>query len=53
MVERGNGGAIIMMSSIFGMGPYEGWSVYCCTKTAMIQLTRCLALELGPHKVIT
>ena len=51
MVERGTGGAVVMMSSIFGLVASETRSVYCCTKAALDQLTRCLALELGPHKV--
>ena len=53
MVERNSGGAIVMISSIAGMKALEKRSVYCSTKGALDQLTRCLALELGPHKVFT
>ena len=51
MIEQGNGGAIVMMSSLLSSIASHGRSVYCCTKAALDQLTRCLALELGPHKV--
>ena len=51
MIKRGNGGSIVMMSSILGAQAFELISVYCCTKAALDQLTRCLALELGPYKV--
>ena len=52
MIERGKGGAIVMMSSIAGMKGIGYHSIYCTTKGALDQLTRCLALELGPHKVL-
>ena len=51
MIERGNGGSIVMMSSMLARRSMEIRSVYCCTKAALDQLTQCLALELGPHKV--
>ena len=51
MVERGEGGNIVMMSSIASLKGYGDWSVYCCSKAAIDQLTRCLALELGKYKV--
>ena len=52
MIERGNGGSIVMMSSMLARRSMEIRSVYCCTKAALDQLTQCLALELGPHKVM-
>ena len=51
MVERGKGGSIVMMSSVASLKGYGDWSVYCCSKAALDQLTRCLALELGKYKV--
>lgn len=51
MVERGKGGAIVMMSSILSMKATHQNALMCCTKAALDQLTRCLALELGPHKI--
>ena len=41
-----------MMSSIAGMKGIGYHSIYCTTKGALDQLTRCLALELGPRKVL-
>ncbi len=29
--------------------PYQGWSVYCATKAALDQFSRCVALEQGEH----
>ena len=52
MVEGGKGGSIVMISSIAGMKALEKRTVYCSSKGALDQLTRCLALELGPHKVM-
>ena len=52
MIERGQGGSIVMMSSYLSFRAMEIRSVYCCTKAALDQLTRSLAMELGPHKVI-
>ena len=51
MVERGKGGAIVMMSSTLSFKGTNQNTVYCSTKGALDQLTKCLALELGPHKV--
>lgn len=51
MVKRGKGGAIVMISSQASFRAIAGHSVYCSTKGAIDQLTRCLALELGPHKI--
>ena len=52
MIARGEGGAIVNISSVTAMKAFAGRSVYCCTKAAMDQLTRSLAQELGPHKVM-
>ena len=52
MIERGKGGSIVNISSIAGMKALEKRTVYCSSKGALDQLTRCLALELGPHKVM-
>ena len=51
MVNRGNGGSIVMVSSTSSLGAIPDHSVYCSSKGALDQLARCLALELGPHKV--
>ena len=51
MVDQGKGGAIVMVSSVYGIRAADMNTVYCSTKAAIDQFMRCLALELGPHKV--
>jgi 3-oxoacyl-[acyl-carrier protein] reductase len=46
MHTRGEG-AIINMASIVGANPKIGVAAYCCSKAAVIQLTRVAALELA------
>ena len=50
-MERGQGGSIVNMSSINSLRAIPNHTIYCSAKGAMDQLTRTLALELGPHKV--
>jgi NAD(P)-dependent dehydrogenase (short-subunit alcohol dehydrogenase family) len=45
---RGN---IVNVSSVAGLRPYPGIMPYCVSKAAVDQMTRCLALELGPAGV--
>ena len=45
------GGTIVNVSSVAGLRPYPGLLPYCASKAAMDQMTRCLALELGPRGV--
>jgi len=51
MIERGQGGSIVNISSIGGQRPLIGVGLYCCTKSALEMLTKSLALELGPYKI--
>ena len=51
MVERKEGGAIVNISSVGGYKAVPNHTIYCSAKGAMDQLTRTMALELGPHKV--
>ena len=51
MVERGEGGAIVMVSSVASLRAVMNHTAYSASKGALDQFTRCLALELGPHKV--
>ncbi|CAG2110946.1 unnamed protein product, partial [Medioppia subpectinata] len=44
-------GNIINMSSIAGLKPFSGFSVYCMSKCALDMFTKCLALELGPKGI--
>lgn len=51
LIKRGQGGSIINMSSMLGIGTYPGLGAYMTTKAAVIQLTRAQALEWGPHGI--
>jgi NAD(P)-dependent dehydrogenase (short-subunit alcohol dehydrogenase family) len=50
MQEQG-GGKIINMASVAGLRPSPGMGLYGIGKAALIQLTRQLALELGPANI--
>lgn len=50
MIESG-GGSIINIGSITGKRPLWGRTPYASTKTALIGLTRTLAIEAGPHGI--
>ena len=53
MIERKSGGAIVNISSVANMVAFEDHTTYCISKAGVDQLTRCMALELGPHKIRT
>ncbi|MEK6855392.1 MAG: SDR family oxidoreductase [Nanoarchaeota archaeon] len=46
-----DGGCIINISSLAGIKSFEGYGVYCATKSAVISLTKTLALELANRKI--
>jgi NAD(P)-dependent dehydrogenase (short-subunit alcohol dehydrogenase family) len=46
MRERG-GGAIVNISSISGIRPFEGSGAYCMSKAALIMMSQVMALELA------
>ncbi len=48
---NGDGGSIINISSVVGVNPLPGASVYSATKAAVDGITKSLALELGPRKI--
>jgi NAD(P)-dependent dehydrogenase (short-subunit alcohol dehydrogenase family) len=50
MVEQKRG-SIILMSSIRSVNVEPGQSIYAATKAGIAQMTRGLAVELGPHGV--
>ncbi|NJP93455.1 glucose 1-dehydrogenase [Nonomuraea sp. FMUSA5-5] len=50
MIEQGHG-MIVNVGSQAGEVALPGESVYCMTKAAIAHLTRCLAVEWGPHGV--
>lgn len=44
-------GCIINISSLTGLKSFEGYGIYCATKSAVISLTKTLALELVNRKI--
>jgi L-xylulose reductase len=51
MIERGKGGAIVNVSSQSSSRAVLDHAAYCASKGALDQLTRVMALELGPHQI--
>lgn len=51
MIARGHGGAIVNLSSQASMVGLADHTAYCASKGAVDQLTRVMALELGPHGI--
>lgn len=51
MKRQGKGGAIVNVSSQAGMVALKDHALYCATKGALDQLTRVMALELGPYQI--
>lgn len=51
MIEQGEGGCIINISSASGKKPDPKGAAYCASKSAIIGFTRVLALELGPYGI--
>ena len=48
---NGNGGKIVNITSVHEEVARAGGSEYCASKGAVRNLTRCLALELGPYQI--
>eukprot|EP00123_Amoebidium_parasiticum_P016481 comp23451_c0_seq1/m.39130 comp23451_c0_seq1/g.39130 ORF comp23451_c0_seq1/g.39130 comp23451_c0_seq1/m.39130 type:complete len:245 (-) comp23451_c0_seq1:245-979(-) len=51
MVAEGKGGSIVHVSSQGSQMAIANHAAYCASKGALDQLTRVMALELGPHKI--
>ena len=51
MVERGQGGSIVNVSSAASLRALQDHAIYNASKGAIDSLTMVMALELGPHKV--
>jgi 3-oxoacyl-[acyl-carrier protein] reductase len=51
MIRQGDGGKLVLPSSINGYTALPNIAAYAMTKTAMISLARNLALELAPHRI--
>jgi len=51
MLDAGNGGVIINITSQMGHVGSPGRTVYCMTKHALEGLTKAMAVELAPHNI--
>ena len=51
MIERGQGGSIIMTSSTAGIIAYQNTAAYSASKHGVIGLMKALAQDLGPHNI--
>ena len=51
MIARGQGGAIVNLSSQASMAALADHAAYCASKGALDMLTKVMALELGPHQI--
>jgi meso-butanediol dehydrogenase / (S,S)-butanediol dehydrogenase / diacetyl reductase len=51
MIRRGQGGKIIVMSSMVGKRGQARRAAYCASKFALVGFTQCLALELAPYRI--
>ena len=52
MIAQGKTGAVVNLSSQASQAALENHTIYCASKAAVDQITRVMALELGPHKVL-
>jgi len=53
LVARKSPGAIVNISSVANTIAFQDHTTYCISKGGVDQLTRCMAMELGPHKIRT
>ena len=51
MIDQGQRGKIINMSSVSGKKGHDRFGAYCASKFAVIGLTQVLALELGKYRI--
>jgi NAD(P)-dependent dehydrogenase (short-subunit alcohol dehydrogenase family) len=51
MVERGEGGSIVLTSSIAGLVAFANLAHYTAAKHGVTGLMRTLAVELAPHRI--
>lgn len=51
MIARGKGGTIINIGSQAGAVALPGEAIYCLAKAAVAHMTKCMAIEWGPHGI--
>ena len=52
MIDQGNGGRIVNISSVMGVVPARVQCAFTAAKAAVNNLTRAMALELGPNNIL-
>ncbi|MGH9378149.1 MAG: SDR family NAD(P)-dependent oxidoreductase [Terriglobia bacterium] len=50
-MKKQGGGAIVNLSSISAWVAQANFFAYSATKAAILQMTRCMAMDLGPYKI--
>jgi NAD(P)-dependent dehydrogenase (short-subunit alcohol dehydrogenase family) len=53
MIAAGRGGSIVHVGSILGHHPQFDAGAYCASKAGLGMLSRSLALELAPHRILS
>jgi L-xylulose reductase len=51
MIQKGSGGTIVNIASLFGKSALANISMYCCSKAAVTMLTKSMAIELAEHNI--
>jgi len=51
MLERGEGGQIVNLSSVAAFGPFRDLAAYGASKAAVLMLSECLRAELAPYGI--
>lgn len=51
MVEQGDGGSIVLVSSVQATRSHPGYSAYAAAKAAVNRMAACWAAELAPHGI--
>jgi NAD(P)-dependent dehydrogenase (short-subunit alcohol dehydrogenase family) len=51
MIEHGEGGRIVNISSLGGIKPWAHHAHYCASKAGVIHMTRALAKAFAPHQI--
>ena len=50
-MKKTGGGAVVILGSISSFVAQPGFFAYSATKAALVQMTRNMAMDLGPHKI--
>jgi len=50
-IAAGGGGAIVNIASTAAFSARAGAGHYCASKAGLVMLTKCMAMEFGPHRI--